>query len=293
MLRRAIISCIAQPTRRLLATEDIYRYYPFVVKVGIIGVGMVGSAVRHGFTRIGHEVLVFDKKMPETSLESVLPTQLLFISVPTPQAADGTCDTSIVEGVVDSLAKADYRGLVTIKSTVEPGTTDRLAKKYPSLRLAFCPEFLRERAMYIDFIENNDICIIGAYNKEDADLIKEVHGELPKNFAQVTPLEAEFSKYFINVFNALRIVFANQFYDVATAAGADYQKIKNAITKHRTVQPAYLDANDRFRGFGGACLPKDSSAFAQYARRMLGADSPLSLFEGIVEINKRYKITVL
>lgn len=220
---------------------------------------MVGGAVRHGFTRIGHEVFVFDKKMPETSLQSVLPTEIVFISVPTPQAADGTCDTSIVEGVVDSLAKANYGGLVTIKSTVEPGTTDHLAKKYPSLRLAFCPEFLRERAMYVDFVENNDVCIIGAYNEKDAELLKDVHGELPKQFAFVTPMEAEFSKYFLNVFNALRIVYANQFYDVVKAAGADYQKIKNAITKHRVVPPVYLDANENMRGFGGACLPKDTS----------------------------------
>lgn len=262
------------------------------MKVGIIGVGMVGGAVRHGLTRIGHEVSVFDKKMPETSLQNVLGTELVFISVPTPQAQDGTCDTSIVEGVVDSLAEANYRGLVTIKSTVEPGTTDRLAKKHPKLRLAFCPEFLRERAMYVDFVENNDVCIIGSYNEKDAELLKEVHGELPKQFAFVTPIEAEFSKYFLNVFNALRIVYANQFYDVVKAAGADYQKIKNAITKHRVVPPVYLDANENMRGFGGACLPKDTSGFATYARKMLPG-SDLTLFEGIVEINKRYKTTVL
>lgn len=263
------------------------------MKVGIVGVGMVGSAVRHGFTRIGHEVSVFDKKLPETSIDNVISTDVVFISVPTPQAADGSCDVSIVEGVVDSLAQKNYKGLVTIKSTVEPGTTERLAQKHSKLRLSFCPEFLRERAMYVDFVENNDVCIIGTFNKEDAELLKEVHGELPKQFSFVSPTEAELAKYFFNVFNALRIVYANQFYDVCKAVGANYNNVKNAMVKHRNVQNVYLDCNENFRGFGGACLPKDTSAMAEFAKRILGSDNGLSIFDGIVEINKRYKTTVL
>jgi UDPglucose 6-dehydrogenase len=261
------------------------------MRVGIIGVGNVGSAVRHGLTRIGHDVEVFDTKLPETSIKNLLFTETTFICVPTPQAADGTCDVSIVEQVVRELAEEKYRGLVTIKSTVEPGTTDRLQKKHPHLRFAFCPEFLRERAMYVDFVENHDVLIIGTYDLRDAELLKEVHGSLPKSHAVISPLEAEFAKYFSNVFNALRIVFANQFYDVVKAAGADYQKIKDAIVRHRNIHDVYLDCNENFRGFGGACLPKDTSAFSQYAKKMLGKDD-LSLFDGIVEINKRYKPTV-
>lgn len=263
------------------------------MKVGIIGVGFVGKAVRHGLTRIGHDVVPYDVKMPETSFDDVLETETVFVSVPTPSLSDGSCDVSIVEKVVGELAGAGYRGLVTIKSTVEPGTTDRLAKKYPQLRLAFCPEFLRERAMYVDFVENHDVCIIGAHKKEDADLLRDVHDPLPKHVMFVAPLEAELAKYFMNTFNALRIVYANQFYDVCKAAGADYRKVKNAITKHRSVQDMYLDCNENYRGFGGSCLPKDTKAFAHYVDKLLGHEWGLSIFEGIVEMNQRYKTTVL
>ena len=263
------------------------------MNIGIIGVGIVGKTVHHGLSRIGHDIDVFDTKLPETSLKDVLSSELVFISVPTPSNPDGTCNTSVVEKVVADLAKAKYKGLVTIKSTVEPGTTDKLHKRHPKLRLAFCPEFLREKATYTDFVEQHDICIIGAYNEKDFELVKEAHHPLPENYAHLTPLDAEFCKYFLNVFNALRIVYANQFYDVTKAAGADYQKIKNAITKHRVVPPVYLDCNDNFRGFGGSCLPKDTAAFAKYAQRMSGETKNLSLFDHIVEINKRYKTTVL
>lgn len=262
------------------------------MKVGIIGgAGFVGKTIEHGYSRIGHEVKIFDVKQQETRLEDVLDTAVVFVVVPTPQRADGSCDTSIVEKVVGDLNDRGYKGLVTIKSTVEPGTTDKLHARYPNVRLAFCPEFLREKAAYTDFVEQHDVCVIGAYTNEDFELLKEVHDPLPAQYAHISPLEAELSKYFLNVFNALRIVYANQFYDVAKAAGADYKKIKNAITKHRVVPPVYLDSNENVRGFGGSCLPKDTSAFAYFARKMLG-DANLSLFEGIVEINKRYKQTV-
>lgn len=263
------------------------------MKIGIIGLGMVGSAMRHGMVRIGHTVLVYDIKHTETSLKDVLSTDLVFICVPTPSTPEGTCDTSIVEQVVGDLAKEGYRGLITIKSTVEPGTTERLAKQYPSSRLAFCPEFLREKAQYVDFVENHYVCIIGATTDADFELLREAHGSLPKNVARMSTKEAELSKYFWNVFNALRVVYANQFYDVTKAVGADYQKIKNALVKHPNIPDSYLEANDNMRGFGGNCLPKDTLAFARFADEHLDMSKGLSIFDDIVEINKRYKTTVL
>ena len=260
------------------------------MKIGIIGLGMVGKAIRDGFTRIGHEIKAFDIALPKTSLTDVLPMPIVFVCVPTPQRADGSCDVSIVEKVIGDLSKARYKGLAVIKSTVEPGTTDRLHKKYPKLQLAFCPEFLREKATYSDFVEQHDVCIIGAYTKGDFDLVKKAHDPLPKAYAHLAPREAEFTKYFSNIMNALRITFANQFYDVCKAAGADYQKGKNAIVKRRNVQDFYLDCNENFRGFGGSCLPKDTEAFAAYVKK-LGLD--VKLFDHIVKENKRYITTVL
>ena len=263
------------------------------MKVGIIGLGMVGSAVRHGLNRIGHQIYGFDINRPETKLADALKSDAVFVCVPTPSMQDGKCDTSIVYSVVADIAKARYKGLVVIKSTVEPGTTDFLSKKYKNLRFAFCPEFLRERAQFVDFVEYHHVCIIGAYNDKDFELIKKIHGSLPKNFAKMSPLEAELSKYYWNVFNALRIVFANQFYDVCEDVGADYQKIKNALVKHPNIPDVYLECNENFRGFSGNCLPKDTNAFAHYAAKNHKGEWNSSLFEQIVEINKSYKPTVL
>lgn len=258
------------------------------MRIGIIGSeGVVGSAVAHGLQRIGHAVAVFDIKRPNSTIQDVLDTDVCFICVPTPSTADGACDASIVEATLQDLAAHGYAGLTVIKSTVAPGSTDRFAKQF-KLRLAFCPEFLRERAAFTDFVENHDVCVIGAHEKDAFELIRDAHGALPKKIVHLTPLEAELTKYFSNVFNALRIIFANEFYEVATTLGADYTKIKNAVVNRTNITDVYLDCNENFRGFGGVCLPKDTHAFAALVKQ-LGLN--LNLFETIVEENKKFKRT--
>lgn len=256
------------------------------MKIGVVGVGMVGGAISFGFRRIGHEVLQHDIKM-QTSIAEVLPASIIFVCVPTPQMVDGSCDTSRVEEIVRSLADLECSSLVVIKSTVTPGTTDRLSRVYQTVNLAFCPEFLRERAAASDFVEGNDVCIVGAYEETAYELVKKAHGSLPKTFVKLKPLEAELTKYFANTFNALRIVFANQFYEVCQAAGANYMAIKNAVTKRHNIGDYYLDCNSQFRAFGGSCLPKDTAAFAQYIKQF--SPKHPTLFDHIVEYNERIR----
>jgi len=254
------------------------------MNIGIVGVGMVGETLKYGFERIGHDVYAHDIKWP-TKLESVLDTDLTFICVPTPCNSAGECDTSIVERVCAELNLLLYRGLIVIKSTVTPGTTDRMIDEHGGLlkRIAFCPEFLRERSRYSDFVENHDLCIIGAHRQEHFELIKAAHGSLPKQFVFLSPLEAELAKYFVNVFNAMRITFANQFYNVCMDAGADYTAIKNAVVKRASIGDFYLECNKHFRSFGGNCLPKDTMAFAKFAGRHN------ALFEMICQLNDDYE----
>lgn len=263
------------------------------MRIGVIGhMGVVGGAVRHGLERIGHTVLGYDLRAPATKLDHALDTELVFLCLPTPARDDGSCDTSRVVDKMYQLDAMRYAGLVVIKSTVAPGTTAELGRRHPSLRLAFCPEFLRERAAFVDFYENHDLCVIGVQGEralEDAALIRAAHGDLPKAFAVMSTTEAELAKYFSNVFNALRVVFANEFFEVARALGADYQVIKAAMVKRTTIPDVYLDCNDNMRGYGGACLPKDTAAFAHLVD-LLGLD--MRLFRTIVDENKRFAITV-
>lgn len=253
------------------------------MNIGIIGVGKVGTAVAYGLQRIGHNVLTHDTKLG-TRIHDVLAAELIFICVPTPTLPNDHCDTRIVESVLYELANVKYSGLVVIKSTVPPMSTDKWSREYMLRPLAFCPEFLRERAAFSDFVEGHDVCIAGTHNDEDAALIKKAHGPLPKVFVKLTPTEAELAKYFSNVFNAMRVVFACQFYDVCQALGADYTAVKSAVVRRHNIGDHYLDANAQLRAFGGACLPKDACAFASF---VADCGLELPLFKAIVDINRR------
>lgn len=253
------------------------------MRVGIVGLGQVGETLQYGFRRIGHEIFAHDVRLG-TRIGDVLGTQICFVCVPTESRPDGECDVSVVEDVCSQLHALVYQGLVVIKSTVTPGTTERLSRELSGLQLAFCPEFLRERSRYSDFVENHDVCIVGADSYMKFDIVRAAHRSIPKEFAHVTPTEAELCKYFANCFNALRITFANEMHDVCEAAGADYQSVKSAIVKRKSIGDSYLDSSKQFRAFGGRCLPKDTEALSKFAQR-IGVET--TLLNTVIRENKR------
>jgi UDPglucose 6-dehydrogenase len=256
------------------------------MKIGLLGRGTVGKAVYEGLEYLGHEMSFFDPAYPGSKLSDVLDTDCVFICVPTDQAANGDCDTSIVDRVVAELASADYKGLVSIKSTVIPGTTDRLQQQYPGLRMSMVPEFLRAKSALADFVYNHDLLVVGTYNRDDADMLVEIHGSFPENIARVTPTEAEVIKYFNNVHHAMSVTFANITYDVCNKLGANYMNVYKAITKRDCINPAYLMANPNMRGYGGHCLPKDTSAWNNLIKNL---GLPYTLIQGVINDNEKVK----
>lgn len=259
------------------------------MKIGIVGLGIVGSAVKHGFEKLGHQVKCHDIKN-DTKIEDVLDSEIVYLCVPTPQSESGKCDTSIIEAVTeDLLERRKYRGIVALKSTIEPGTTVRLQEKFDNQLICHVPEFLRERAAISDFTDNHDLCVIGTESDFVFERVKESHGYFPKKFVRLSPTEAEICKYFNNVYNAMLITFANGFYEICQAHGADYTRIKSAMVERDHIFNKYLDCNENIRGFGGMCLPKDTSAIATLVKEL---NLPIELFEAICRDNKNYKTTV-
>ena len=252
--------------------------------IGIVGMGTVGSALAHGFDKVGHRVSVHDKKLA-TSIEAILDADIAYVCVDTPSAEDGACDTTAVRSVADELAAHGFAGIVALKSTVTPGTTVGLQRKHPRCRFAHVPEFLRERTALSDFVDNHDVCIVGADSEEDFAQIKKSHGSLPDAFRHVTPTEAELAKYFGNVYNAMLVTFANGFYEICQHYDADYTTIKDSMVLRRHIHDKYLTCNRNMRGFGGACLPKDIRAIASLSRK-LGLD--VQMFDAILSDNDKY-----
>lgn len=257
------------------------------MNIGIVGLGVIGSAAQYGFQKLGHRIATHDIKQ-NTQLSDLLESEIIYICVPTPANEDGSCNTSIVESVVNELHVLNYKNIIAIKSTVEPGTTSMFIDNYSNNKICFVPEFLRERCAVSDFTENHDLLAIGTEDPFVYSKIKESHGSYPKNVKQISPTEAELLKYYSNIFNAMRIIFANEMYEVANKLNADYSNIKDAYVLRNT-KDMYLDVNENFRGYGGVCLPKDTKAMAALCKK-LGLN--LSLFETIDTENNKFRTTV-
>ena len=255
------------------------------MKIGIIGKGTVGKAVFEGLEYLGHQMSFFDPAYPESELADVLNTDVVFVSVPTNQLPNGDCDVSIVEQIVSELDKEHYTGLIAIKSTVIPGTTQRLSDFYPLLHICNVPEFLRAKTALADFIHNHDVLVIGSDREEDYDIIRKAHGPYPQQVACVSATEAEVIKYFNNVHHAMQVTFANITYEVCNKLGANYMNVFNAITRRDCINKAYLMANKNPRAYGGHCLPKDTSAWNNLVKK-LGID--VDLIQSVINDNEKF-----
>ena len=257
-------------------------------KVGIVGIGIVGEAIKYGMEKLGHEVLVHDIRY-DSKLSDLVGTDVCFICVPTPTKDEFQCDTRLVEEVVADLHSLNYQGIIAIKSTVPPGTTARLQVQHGNNKICFVPEFLRERCAIADFTENHDVCIIGSNSPEVCKVIQTLHGKYPREFRHLSATEAEFAKYYNNIYNATLVILANNFYEVCQALKIDYSAIKDAVVRREHINDVYLDCNDNFRGYSGACLPKDVRAFVHLVEE-LGIDA--DIFKFLNNENKKYKPTV-
>jgi UDPglucose 6-dehydrogenase len=256
------------------------------MKLGIVGVGTVGLATLETFIDHGHDVRSHDIKFNgATTLNTVTDCEIIFLCVPTP-TVNNLCDTSAIEDVIQGLSDLHYSGIVAIKSTVIPGTTVRLQQQYPNLTICCVPEFLRGDHAYEDFAEKYDMLIVGTDDNAVYERIKKAHMLIPHEPVCVSPTEAEFCKYFSNVYNALRVTFANDMFEVCQAMGVNYDNVYQAVSGRPTIQPDYLKCFENQRGYGGHCLPKDVEAFRSLVKQ-LNLDT-LTLFNSIDQDNQMH-----
>ena len=220
------------------------------MKIGVIGIGNVGKANVKGFLSLGHTVLEHDIKY-NTKIQNVLDTEIVFVCT----------HENDVAGVIEELNLFKYKGVVAVRSTLLPGTTDDLLKQ-TNLDICFVPEFLRQDYADEDFLDCA-LLAIGTYNLASARTVVHAFGNLPKSIEYMLPTEAEILKFYNNCYASLRIVFANMMYDISKKYNADYDIIKNAYIKTGKSSGQYLNVNENLRGYSGACLPKDTKSLIE------------------------------
>ena len=262
--------------------------------LGIIGYGIVGQAVAYGFSKPEvkdkYTIKYYDKFKDSAPLQEVTKTsEFIFICLPTPMKADESgIDLSIIEEMVAQITPHTdgTDKIVVIKSTVTPGTTEQLSKKYPKTHFAFNPEFLTE-ANYLEDFVNADRTIVGASNDLVSRRVVALYKQRFPNMKifQTDPTSAEMVKYMANTYLAMKVIFANQMFDLCQALGIKYEEVKAMVTADHRIFDSHLDVTTA-RGFGGKCFPKDIVALIGFAREK-GVD--LSLLEKVWGFNKKIR----
>lgn len=237
------------------------------MKIGIVGQGVVGKALR-AYYEGHHELWTYDIKTDSEDDLAELNTnsEVVFICVGTPTAKNWHegLDCSQVYAAVDRLTGSKT---VIIKSTVMPGTTDAIQAKHPEHCVFFVPEFLDEDTAVEDYAHPRRPHVIGyPVSRWTARFsICEYHWYrlLPERCASRHDLpakQAELLKLATNAFYALKVTFANQMYD----AGMTQEALDAMGCDFRITPWGFKIEHKGFRGFGGSCLPKDTSALREY-----------------------------
>lgn len=283
-----------------------------MVRIHIIGAGVVGAATGKGFLQHGYDVRFLDtdpgrvQELAAQGLSADLPDRIalsdgdaVFISVTALTSARGI-DLSHVYAATETVGKAiaSCSGSVTVvyRCTMPPGTMrhdlipvlERHAGKVLGLgmEVAYCPEYLRAQTAETDFL-NPRLVTIASRRRGDA-----AHRNLVWLMADFgsslrwMPLEAaEFQKYVNNVGNAIKVSTYNWFRLYGQRCGLSSQEVDEAfdlslLSAENLWNPVYGTRD--FGAYGGACLPKDTRAMICHARD-LGLDT--ALLDATEEIN--------
>jgi UDPglucose 6-dehydrogenase len=291
-------------------------------KIGHKGIGWVGQQVmnylleRHGY-KVGEDYFPYDIDKGKEMNHDFNKGDWIIITVPSPMKEGGSCDTSIVEDSIKDIADGK---VVIIKSTVAPGTCERIQQEHPNKIILFNPEFLTESQAKADFFYP-DQQIVGHTKKSKA-TASLVLSLMPDAFFtspgmqdcyirdSINVTEAELGKYACNIFGSIKVSFANIFADVCEAlSGSFKQEGVNSTVKYdnvrlvmghdKRIKDSWLDiSRGNYRGFGGYCFPKDLLAFIKFMEHLtttlkVGADPKLisclekgvSLFRAVWEYN--------
>ena len=265
------------------------------VNIGIVGRGFVGSAVEFGFSPQtgcdGVTTYIYDKnklKSLHPLQEVIMYSDFIFLSVPTPSNEDGSINLSYVEDALTEMSKIykklpnsvggigseEMTNIVLLRSTVTPGTTEKLQEKFPDINLVFNPEFLTERSAKYDFINQSRVILGGAGHEfdgvhETAELFRWRFGEsIP--IIETTWETAELIKYMCNCFFATKVSFMNEMYQIAEKCNVDWETALDGFVRDGRVGHSHMNipGPDGKFGFAGSCFPKDIQAIINFGESL-------------------------
>lgn len=263
--------------------------------IGIVGLGFVGGAIFKSFELKGLEICGYDKFKDGGIgiFEKIIETNICFLCLPT--LYDSELEEYNKKSIIDTLDKLrdnNYKGLVVIKSTVEPETTDYLSVRYPTIKLCHNPEFLSARTAFTDFHNQTHIVVGKPHNHTENDIL-ELYDLYTKYFpdailSKCSAIESESMKIMCNTFYGSKIIIFNEYYLLCKENGANFEIVRDLMLKNNWINSMHTNVPgpDGSLGFGGACFPKDITALIKYMKRN---KTPNSVIESVLEENRTFR----
>ena len=285
-------------------------------KLVVMGAGYVGLSSAACFSHLGHDVCCVDinearinailaGEMPiiEDGLPALVDAgirsgslrfttdlaeaadsaEVVFLCVPTPQGADGSADLSFVQAAARSLAELLQPGAVVVnKSTVPVGSTKIVEQELqrPDVFVVSNPEFLREGTAIYDFLHPDRI-VVGADDREIGEWVCALYAGIEAPMLITDPASAETIKYAANAFLATKISYINAVAAICEGVGADIHDVVLGLGFDKRIGNAFLKPGP---GWGGSCLPKDTSALIKIGEQV-GYD--FDLLRGVIVVNEQ------
>jgi UDPglucose 6-dehydrogenase len=250
------------------------------LKISVFGLGFVGNSIFLSFLQKGMvenlNLFGFDKFKNGGigKMSDGLQSDIIFLALPTMYDEEsGSYDKSSIIECCDYLSNNNYKGLIVIKSTIEPETTDNLFLKFSNLFFVHNPEFLTARTAYEDF-HNQSHIVIGKSKEcpnEKVDMLKDFYSIYypSAEISICSSLESESMKIFCNSFYAVKVQFFTELYLLTKSNGCDYEKVVNMMLKNDWINIMHtkVPGPDGKISYGGLCFPKDTNALSKYMDR--------------------------
>ena len=226
--------------------------------------------------------------------EAVHQTDVSFIVVGTPSSKEGHLNLNYIFTVARQIGEAlkdkelrveseelraeseelkgGLRHIVAIRSTVLPGTNERVGeiieeasglKRGVDFTIVSNPEFLREGTSVKDYF-NPPLTLVGTDMPEAEAVFREIYKGIDAEFICTDIRVAEMMKYVNNTYHALKIVFGNEVGNICKELNIDSHKVMEIFCKDKqlNISPYYFKPGF---AYGGSCLPKDMKALKTLA----------------------------
>lgn len=294
------------------------------MKLAVIGTGYVGLVAGAGFSDFGNDVACVDVDADKIArllrgevpiyepgldtliaknvkagrlsfstdvVKAIRESEVVFIAVGTPPAADGSADLSAVYAVAETIGKnMNSFKVVATKSTVPVGTADKIEEilrrhTNEDFGVASNPEFLKEGDAINDFMKPDRV-VIGSNHPKALDVLRHLYDPFVRTNDRIHAMSArsaELTKYASNAMLATRISFMNDLAVLAEKVGADIDRVRKAVGADVRIGPKFLFPGP---GYGGSCFPKDVAALVQTARAY---GHELEIVQAVERVNVRQK----